>query len=167
MTLPLRYSTTIGIFRMTFPSRLPSIEPVQCSRKEGPVRSLCRALLLAGLLVLAGCATVSPTVSDRLFFGRAIPGGGQVTEAQWSAFTAEVIAPRFPAGFTIWHGSGSWKGDDGRIVAEETCVLEVVHGTDPTIDAKLDEIARAYRQRFNQDAVMCIRMPVEQKFWRR
>jgi hypothetical protein len=128
---------------------------------------LPRTLLFAVLLGFAGCASVPSTVSDRLFFGRAIPAGGEVTEAQWSAFVAEVITPRFPEGFTVWRGSGHWKGDDGAAVSEQTCVLEVVHGSDPAIDAKLDEIARAYRQRFNQDAVMRIRTPAEQSFSRR
>ncbi len=119
------------------------------------------------LLALAGCATTPATVSDRLFFGRAIPGGGEVTEAQWSAFVAEVVVPRFPEGFTVWRGSGHWKGDDGAGVSEQTCVLEVTHRVSPAVDAKLDEIARAYRQRFNQDAVMQVRSPAEQTFWRR
>jgi hypothetical protein len=128
---------------------------------------LPRALLLAVVLGLAGCASVPSTVSDRLFFGRAIPTGGEVTEAQWNTFVAEVITPRFPDGFTVWRGSGHWKGDDGAAVSEQTCVLEVVHGVDPTTDTKLDEIARAYRERFNQDAVMRIRTPAEQTFSRR
>lgn len=128
-------------------------------------RLLLPLVLAAGLL--AGCTTAPTTVDDRLFFGRSIPGGGEVTEAQWDAFVAEVITPRFPNGFTVWRGSGHWKGDDGAAVAEPTCVLEVVHPNDPAIDAKLDEIARAYRTRFNQDAVMRVRSPAGQTFWRR
>jgi hypothetical protein len=126
-----------------------------------------RIFVLMALIAYGGCATVPSTVDDRLFFGRDIPGGGVVTEAQWSAFVAEVIAPRFPDGFTVWRGSGHWKGDDGVAVSEQTCVLEVVHRNDPAVDTKLEEIARTYRQRFNQDAVMRIRAPAEMTFWRR
>jgi hypothetical protein len=136
-----------------------------------PVPLLRRTLLLAIVLFAAGCASVSSTVpasvSDRLFFGRAIPGGGLVSDAQWNAFVADTIVPRFPEGFSLWQGAGHWKGDDGVSVTEHTSVLEIVHPPDPAVDARLDEIARIYRQRFNQDAVMSIRMPVEQKFWRR
>jgi len=126
-----------------------------------------RIVLLIALLGAAGCATAPSMVDDRLFFGRAIPGGGEVTEAQWSAFVAEVIVPRFPDGFTVWRGSGHWKGDDGAAVSEQTCVLELVHRSDPAVDTKLEEIARTYRQRFNQDAVMRIRTPGDMIFWRR
>lgn len=125
-----------------------------------------RLLLLVALLASAGCAT--PTqVSDRLFFGRAIPGGGNVSEKQWNAFVAQVIVPRFPDGFTILRGSGHWKGDDGKAVSEQSWVLEVVHKDDPLIDAKVAEIARAYRECFKQDAVMCVRTPAGTTFYRR
>lgn len=124
-------------------------------------------ILIAALGLLAGCATAPSTVDDRLFFGRSIPGGGEVSEAQWNAFVAEVIVPRFPEGFTIWRGSGHWKGDDGAAVSESPCVLEVVHGTDPAIERRFEEIATAYRTRFNQDAVMRLRSPAQQSFWRR
>jgi hypothetical protein len=119
------------------------------------------------LLAFAGCAALPTAVSDRLFFGRAIPNGGSVSEAEWNAFVAEVIEPRFPDGFTIWRGAGHWKGADGASVSEETCVLEVMHPANAVADAKLEQIALAYRQRFNQDAVLRVRTPIEETFWRR
>lgn len=125
---------------------------------------LSLSLLLLGL---GGCATAPTEVCDRLFFGRAIPGGGEVSEAQWHAFVAEVIVPRFPQGFTIWRGAGHWKGDDGVPVSEQACVLEIVHARNAADDAKLDQIARAYRERFNQDAVLGIRTPATSRLWRR
>lgn len=123
--------------------------------------------LLLGVGLMAGCATAPTAYSDRLMFGRSIPGGGVVTDAQWDKFVAEVIVPRFPNGFSVWHGDGHWKGDDGAPVSEQSCALEVVHTSDPTADAKLAEIAQAYRQRFNQDAVILVRTPATQTFWRR
>jgi hypothetical protein len=119
------------------------------------------------LLAAAGCAAAPSMVSDRLFFGRAIPGGGQVTEAQWNSFVAEVIVPRFPGGFALWRGSGYWKGDNGVAASEPLCVLETWHRPDEAVNAKLAEIAKAYRERFNQDAVILARTPIEETFWRR
>ena len=94
----------------------------------------------------------------------------QLAGTAWiTGFAQYVVDPQdpFPEGFTVSRGVGHWKGDDGADVSEETCVLEVVHGKDPVVDAKLEEIARAYRQRFNQDAVMRVRAPVGQTFSRR
>jgi hypothetical protein len=123
--------------------------------------------LFVALLALAGCAAAPSMVSDRMSFGRLIPGGGEVTDAQWNSFVAEVIVPRFPEGFAIWHGSGHWRGDDGVEDDEPMCVLETWHIPNPAVDAKLDEIARTYRQRFNQDAVILARTRIEETFWRR
>ena len=128
-------------------------------------RLLLPLLLVAGLV--AGCATAPSAFSDRLFFGRSIPGGGEVSEAQWDQFVAEVVVPRFPAGFTVYRGAGHWKGDDGASVSEQTSVLEVTHAPDAAADTKVAEIAQAYRERFNQDAVLRIRTPATLTFWRR
>lgn len=130
-------------------------------------RHLLDTALLVVVLAFAGCATAPSTVCDRLYFGRVIPSGGEVTEAQWNAFVTEIIVPRFPQGFTVYNSSGHWKGDDGIGVSEQSCVLEVVHGSDPAADIKLEEIALAYRLRFNQEAVIRVRTPSEQTIWRR
>jgi hypothetical protein len=143
------------------------VYPASMNNLPRPMLHWPRIFIFVLLLASAGCATAPSKVSDRLFFGRSIPGGGEVTEAQWNAFMAEVVVPRFPEGFSVWRGSGHWKGDDGAPVSERTCVLEIVHAQDPTADAKLEEIARAYRQRFNQDAVMDVRTPVGLTIWRR
>jgi hypothetical protein len=123
--------------------------------------------LFVVVLALAGCATAPSMVSDRMFFGRLIPGGGEVTDAQWDSFVAEVVVPRFPEGFAVWHGSGHWKGDNGVEDDEPMCVLETWHRPDAAVNAKLDEIARTYRQKFNQDAVILDRTQVEETVWRR
>jgi hypothetical protein len=154
------------ISRAWSPFGFTSCQPRLGSGVVGAVAPL-RTFLFVGLLAFAGCATAPSMVSDRLFFGRSIPGGGEVTEAQWNSFVADVIVPRFPEGFSLWRGSGHWRGDDGAAVSEQTCVLETYHRPDPAVNAKLDEIARAYRQRFNQDAVVLVRTPIEETWWRR
>jgi hypothetical protein len=124
--------------------------------------------LVAVSLLLAGCATAPTAVSDRLFFGRGIPGKvATVSDAQWDTFVAEVITPRFPEGFTVYRAAGQWRGDDGAAVSEPVCILEVVHPRDAAIERRIVEIAVEYRRRFNQDAVMQVESPVRQTFWRR
>jgi hypothetical protein len=117
--------------------------------------------------VAAPLPATATSVCDRLYFGRAIPSGGEVTEAQWTAFVAAEIAPRFPNGFTTYHAAGHWRGDDGVTVNEPTMILEVVHSADTTSDRALEAIARTYRERFNQDAVMRVRLTADQVFLRR
>jgi hypothetical protein len=106
------------------------------------------------------------TVADRLFFGRDIPGGGgTVSDSAWSAFLREVVTPRFPAGLTILHAEGQWREEDGRIVREESFVLEVVHPAGPAAEADLQAIAEEYKRRFRQEAVMRVTLPARQRFY--
>lgn len=128
-------------------------------------------------LILGACApavasspTAAPTVaeagwvSDRLFFGRDIPDGGSVSEADWTAFLAEVVTPRFPGGLTVLRGEGQWLGANGAVVSESSFVVEVNHPPSAAVDAALGEIAAEYKRRFRQEAVMHVRTRAEVEF---
>jgi starvation-inducible outer membrane lipoprotein len=68
------------------------------------------------LLALGGCATTPATTGQGaaacraplkamtqvdLYFGRNIPTGGEVSDAQWRQFLDEVVTPRFPDGLSV------------------------------------------------------------------
>jgi hypothetical protein len=110
-------------------------------------------------LYLSACATVAPRVepavlSDRLFCGLSIPGGGVVSQQDLDAFINEIVEPRFPQGFTIWRAQGRWRGG-----SEEVMVLEIIHPLGMHDDDAMREIADEYRRRFRQEAVMRVMMP--------
>lgn len=113
-----------------------------------------RSAVLA-VLLLSACVHVQVgVVSNRLFCGLSIPGGGTVTEAELDAFVDEVVTPRFPDGFTVWRAQGQWKGGD-----EEVMVLEFIHRDSPDADRAVREIAAEYRRRFRQEAVLRVTTP--------
>ncbi|MGE0336083.1 MAG: DUF3574 domain-containing protein [Gammaproteobacteria bacterium] len=112
--------------------------------------------------VLCGCATplappaacapgAAPYVRETLYFGLGRPDGSRVSAADWRAFVADSILPRFPDGFTVSDAAGQWRGDAGP-VAESTKVLVVLHRGAST--SRVREIAAEYRQRFRQEAVL-------------
>lgn len=110
-----------------------------------------RVLVVAS--ILAGCAAAAPmSVSDRLYLGRAAPGGGFVADADWDSFVREEVTPRFPAGLTVWRAQGQWREAGGMVAREPVMVLEVVHTRDRAADVAA--IARAYKRRFAQEAVL-------------
>lgn len=121
------------------------------------------SLLLAAAPALSGCMTPTPglagAVSDRLYLGRSIAGGGQVSEADWDGFMDAEILPRFPDGLTIWRAQGQWREARGAIVREPVVVVEVVGG--PGQGERLVTVARAYKQRFAQQAVLRVTAPVQ------
>jgi hypothetical protein len=119
-----------------------------------------RAAAVALTLFLAACAQHA-FVSDRLFCGLSIPGGGTVTQADFDTFVAEVVEPRFPDGFTVWRARGQWEGG-----SEDSMVIEIVHPRDPAADRAMQEIADAYRTRFQQQAVLRVTAPVRMQLIR-
>lgn len=104
-----------------------------------------------------GCAE---RVQQRLYFGLAGPAG-RVADADWDAFVAHEITPRFPAGLTVVNASGQWQGADHQVVREPARVVELVHDGSAALDLRVAEIVALYKQRFQQDSVMVARTRVD------
>ncbi len=84
-----------------------------------------------------------------LFFGRA-----SVTDPAWAEFTAHVITPRLPDGFTVLDANGQWMNPlTHRIVGEHTTVLVVALPDSAANDAAITAIKDAYRAQFHQQSV--------------
>jgi hypothetical protein len=113
-----------------------------------------RALPVIAFLAFS-CAS-NMQLDDRLFFGRNIPAGGVVSEAQWDEFVRTVITPRFPQGLTIYQDKGQWRDPRGEIVREDGYVVEVNHERSEATETAIQEIAQEYKRRFGQDAVLRI-----------
>jgi hypothetical protein len=121
----------------------------------------CAALTVA--LALGGCRTMPPAPADarslvrtELYFGFGRKGGPDVSEQEWRDFVDHEITPRFPNGLTILDARGQWRGEDGSIVNEPSRVLILLHDPAAEDEAKIEQIRRAYRNRFAQEAVMRI-----------
>jgi hypothetical protein len=114
---------------------------------------LC-AVLMAGL---AGCArqcllpSQRPAVELRLFFGRGMPDGGAVGDAAWLDFSARVLTPAFPAGFTAYDATGQWRDPASGVVTRERS--KVVEAVGPASPALVERVMAAYRVQFRQIAV--------------
>lgn len=121
------------------------------------MRALRLSLIVT--LMLTACATTAHRVDDRLFFGRNIPGGGHVTDAELKTFFATWVTPRFP-GYTVYPAVGYWKD-----APEESFVLEVVHDGSAAESAKVVEIANAYVKTFRQEAVLRVTSPARMIFY--
>jgi Protein of unknown function (DUF3574) len=135
------------------------------------------AALLLVVLAAPGCAAAPPAgrafepatsapgyVRSELIFGRLRPGGALVTDGEWHAFVAEHVTPRFPDGFTVLDATGQYRDRTGRIVAEPTKILLIVHAPEPRIRAALQELRDVYRQLFDQDSVLLITGPTQMPF---
>ena len=93
-------------------------------------------------------------VRDTLYFGRNVPGGGAVTDAQWQAFLDDTVTPRFPGGLTVVEATGQWRGTDGRMETEASQVVTLLHQGDAASRRAITAIVREYKRRFMQEAVL-------------
>ncbi|MBX3689146.1 DUF3574 domain-containing protein [Dokdonella sp.] len=137
-------------------------------------RRLARVLLGAGLapILLGGCGGANSRyewvvrhplgcrldeqrlVRDTLYFGRAIPAGREVGDADWQVFEREVLAPALPSGYTVIDGRGHWRGSDGVLRAEASRIVIAVHADDAATQQRLRAVIADYRQRFAQESVL-------------
>jgi hypothetical protein len=138
------------------------------------IRAQMRPVTLALLLGAAACAspgTIDPApvgsaqVSERLFFGQSIPGGGTVAEQDWTAFLRDVITPRFPQGLTVWRGEGQWLEAAGVLAREPVIVVEIVHAPGADLESALEAIGQEYKRRFRQEAVLRVTATVRQRLY--
>ena len=121
------------------------------------------------LALLGGCASLrgpacpagqSRATLAQLMFGRAITGGGQVSEDDWRAFLDEEVTPRFPDGLTVVDAGGQWRGKAGAVIKEPSKVLMLLTPCAPDEAARLDAVREAYKARFRQESVLLITQPV-------
>jgi hypothetical protein len=125
------------------------------------------AFVAAMQIALAGCAVEwkrdhplycgmqeKTWIRDTLYFGLSIPGGGQVTDADWKRFETDVIGGAFPQGFTVIDAHGAWRGANGETAAEATRIVIVTHADDATAESAVRNIADRYRTMYKQEAVM-------------
>ena len=127
-------------------------------RRAAPV---ALALMLGGCVTGAGTAgsapactaPLKPAVQVDLYFGRDKPAGGEVSEAEWAAFLAEAVTPRFPDGLSVLAVEGQTRVPSGAVVRERTKLLVVVVFDAPAHEPKVSAIVADYNRRFGQHGV--------------
>jgi hypothetical protein len=133
-------------------------------------RSHRAPLVLAACLIGAACAhsgaaapipsaaacAIGDTalVRDLVYFGRNLPGGGTVSDAEWLGFLDSVVTPSFPNGFTVVEGTGQWKGRSGTVERERSAIVTFLHTGSAADRDRVAQVAHEYKRRFHQEAVL-------------
>ncbi|CAI8030397.1 hypothetical protein GBAR_LOCUS17244 [Geodia barretti] len=90
----------------------------------------------------------------RLFLGRNVGDIEVVSDADWDAFLADIVTPRFPDGLSALDVAGQWRGEDGNIERERSKMLLILAPPDTSPLDQLNEVSAEYKRRFSQDAVL-------------
>jgi hypothetical protein len=102
-----------------------------------------------------------PMLEIDFFFGRDIEGRKPLTDAEWAAFAAAELTPRFPDGFTVLDGHGQWLNPQTHTIGGEgSKLVRAVVTPGPDVAAKVEAVSLAYRQQFHQVAVGVVTAPV-------
>ena len=124
--------------------------------------SLFAALLIFSLAL--GCATQPKWTQHELVFGLTSNAGKtRITDQEWERFRDEHIVSRFPKGFTLYNTQGYWQSSK-KTYTEPSIVLMIVTSDGENSAKKLNDIAYAYKQQFNQESVLHIQSPVKVNF---
>ena len=125
-------------------------------------------LLTLGVALLAGAAVAAPracpaglhhATTAELYFGRAVEGAGDVTDADWHDFVDREVTPRFPDGLSVSDVYGQWRDPKGQLVREASKAVFIVLTDAPAEARNLDLVRAAYKQRFHQQSVMVVEQP--------
>src|SRR5262249_15198766 len=140
-------------------SRISSVvRPPSARRLSRTRRSVVAALLLTSALTACAAATnpsgLRPAHVERLYFGRNIGDTATVSDSAWNRFVQETLTPEFPEGATVWDAAGQWRAPDGSLVRERSFVVELVHVVTPEVEARVNRVMTAYKQRFAQQSVL-------------
>jgi len=104
-------------------------------------------------------------IRTELFFGQDRPDGSEISEAEWDEFVLQEITPRFPSGFTVVEARGQWRDTQRRIMRESTRVVIILHDPgDAPAAARIEEIRRQFKARFDQEAVLRADSPAKVSF---
>ena len=93
-------------------------------------------------------------IQQGLFFGRDIPGGGEVSEADFQTFLNNVITPRFPDGLTVFDANGQYLDSTGTIIKEKSKYVTIFVEENSINNASIYDIGQAYIKQFNQESVL-------------
>jgi hypothetical protein len=103
-----------------------------------------------------------PFVRTELFFGAEKPDGSEISKDEFRRFLKEEVTPRFPDGLTLLTGTGQFRdSENNRIVREKSMVLILFYplAVSKESDEKIEQIRKAYKERFKQQSVLRVDDP--------
>jgi len=95
-----------------------------------------------------------------LYFGRSMPNGGFVSDAQWNDFLKTSITPRFPEGLTVVDAYGQSGNRSGRPAPERAKLVLLGVRDAAAASANVEAVIADYKQRFNQLGVFRVERPI-------
>ena len=82
-------------------------------------------------------------------------GNDFVTDFDLMDFVDEEVSPHFFGGYTMIRATGAWLDmDEQKTITEPSAVLVVMHPVSEETYLALEDIGKAYMERFNQPVIL-------------
>jgi uncharacterized protein DUF3574 len=95
-----------------------------------------------------------PALVFSLFFGKSIPGRGDLTDAEWGQFLDDTVTANLPNGYTVVDANGAWMNPmTHSTIKEGSKLLMVALPVAPGSLASVNRIRTEYQVRFRQQLV--------------
>ena len=119
--------------------------------------ALLPAVLLFAVVLLGGCGEDrnAPWVEARLYLGLS-NDKGEISAADFTAFTDASITPVFPDGLTIYHTDGQWQAPNNAVLKEKSAVVELFFRDTQDNHDHLLGVIDAYKRQFHQQSVLLV-----------
>jgi Protein of unknown function (DUF3574) len=104
-------------------------------------------------------------VRTELYFGRDMPGKGEVSDIEFDSFVTGIITKELPEGLTLFDAYGQYEDKDGTELKQATKVMIVFHEDTGEEGAAIEKVIAAYRERFSGAKVMRSTSPAEVVFY--
>ena len=123
-----------------------------------------------GILLLSGCSTLRPAnqplaaIQRPQILTRTELYFASVPVADWNAFLAQEVTPRFPDGLSWFDVQGQWLAKSGKVVKLPSRMLIIIHEPSAARDRAVDEIRSAFKKRYHQQSVLRVSFPAATSF---
>jgi len=113
--------------------------------------------LFLSAVLLGGCGDgrAQDWTDARLYVGLS-NDQGEISAADFNAFTDAVITPLFPDGLTVFHADGQWREPNGTVTREKSAVVELIYHDSAENRAHIAAIIDQYKRRFHQQSVLLV-----------
>lgn len=98
---------------------------------------------------------VPESIQVDLFFGRNIPGGGEVSQRQFQSFIHDVVTPLF-SNLTVFDADGQYLDSTNTLIEEESKVVSLIFQDTAQNEAHLNTVVESYIQQFHQESVLIV-----------
>lgn len=99
--------------------------------------------------------SIPESIQVDLFLGRSIPGGGEVSQAQFQGFIDDVVSPLF-SDLTVFNADGQYLDSTNTLIEEESQMVSLIFPDTKQNEANLNAVVESYIEQFQQESVLIV-----------